>query len=354
MVSIVDVVLPFSLILICLSYISPVESVIQTPPRRTSQRDSKSRVKVPEAGCLTSSEDSPFSTVSITPPHEPGTTYGDLSVEARKIATHGAVCAPRQHRWTPSPVLSTPSLSSSPYSPYVPSPTSLASSSPDSSFTVFTSFAIASPLQGYGAQSTARANLGHALPPSQHGQMAPPYIDSSYAIQPCTSHHIPQTSPADYDSPSISSPFGATTSMPVQQSTAQHELSLSASTVHFKKTAARIIQVDAAYIPLVPDSLECPVQGCGFYQRNANRRPDLRKHVDLHTRDYNSARHGPKWVCRGITVEEAVQRGEDISQAKPWGDVWRVGGCGTEFSSKYNYQRHMNSKSCLRSIIPSA
>lgn len=280
---------------------STPKSVEQTLPRRTGQRVSRLRAEVPTTGFLSSGEDGPFSTVPITSPDEFETTYDDLSVKARGTAIYGGVFVSKQHGWTPSPVLSTPSLSSSPYSPYVPSPTSLVSPCPDPSFAAFVNI----------------------------------------ATSPCVT--------------SMSSPFGPVTPVPVKQHKAQHSKSSpSASTFRIKKTAARIIQVDAAHIPLIPGSLECPVQGCGYYQQNPNRRPDLRRHVSLHTQEYNLARGGPKWACCGITVEEAMERGEDVSTARPWGGRWMVGGCMTTFSSKNNYQRHMRSHSCLRSDISSA
>lgn len=100
----------------------------------------------------------------------------------------------------------------------------------------------------------------------------------------------------------------------------------------------RSIQVD--HIDMHSISLQCKV--CGL---KSTTKSDARRHTISHTRVADVACHGRHWFCCGVPLRLAKQyHVRDTSNARIWaetGDELMVGGCGTSFSRKDAYTRHL-------------
>lgn len=166
---------------------------------------------------------------------------------------------------------------------------------------------------------------------------------SPFASQiPQSTHHTP---PSPHTSP-YSALSSARTTRPTTSPCASGPLhfSLSAPNDVMKKTSSRNIQVAAATIPLAKECSVCPVPGCFHVQTNG-RSPDMETHMKTHTQEYRNALNGPDWVCCGVPLEEAGSHGvKDVSAAKLFGGRAMVGGCWKVFTTKWNYQRHLERK----------
>ncbi|KAI0689894.1 hypothetical protein C8T65DRAFT_618614 [Cerioporus squamosus] len=84
---------------------------------------------------------------------------------------------------------------------------------------------------------------------------------------------------------------------------------------------------------------QCP--HCPHIQQN-RRGPDLRRHIATHTRPVQA----PQWVCCGVPVFDAAERGVPEKVLKE-GELWQfdgifmIGGCRKTFSRRDAYGRHL-------------
>ncbi|KAF7793559.1 hypothetical protein EIP86_004673 [Pleurotus ostreatoroseus] len=116
-----------------------------------------------------------------------------------------------------------------------------------------------------------------------------------------------------------------------------------------KRTAVRTrpqkSPTDAPSFEARPEQYKCPL--CKYEQAN-HRVPDLKKHYNLHFREYYAKRKGDDWVCCGIPVALAADFGlMNMYRVEQVGHRMMVGGCGQTFSSKDNYRRHLEKARCL-------
>ena len=87
---------------------------------------------------------------------------------------------------------------------------------------------------------------------------------------------------------------------------------------------------------------KCP--HCPYVQRN-RRSPDLKRHVETHTRDP----HVAAWVCCGVPAENAIDLGvpSEVVRDAPlfdFGGVTMIGGCRKVFSRRDALMRHLRKR----------
>ncbi|TBU37982.1 hypothetical protein BD309DRAFT_1084345 [Dichomitus squalens] len=113
--------------------------------------------------------------------------------------------------------------------------------------------------------------------------------------------------------------------------------------------ASRRRNVPASALAAIPPSSfyptnpwQCPY--CEYVQRN-RRTPDLKRHIQTHTRGAAVA----AWVCCGVPIEDALEAGvpAEVVRAAPIFDfegVLMIGGCRKTFSRRDALTRHLRNE----------